>query len=57
MAKQLKTKSLSTSVLGGLGKGLLGLITLLIVVLLITFTIHQLSLKMKPNGLNHMVKN
>ncbi|MEI5995306.1 alpha/beta fold hydrolase [Candidatus Enterococcus mansonii] len=45
MTKQLKTKSLSVRLLKGLGKVILGIITILIVSLVITFTIHQISLK------------
>ncbi|PZL75823.1 alpha/beta hydrolase [Enterococcus plantarum] len=45
MTKQLKTKSLGVRLLQGLGKIILAIITILIVSLLITFTIHQLSLK------------
>ena len=45
MAKQLKTNSLLVRLLQGVGKVILGLIALLIVTLLITFSIHQISLK------------
>ncbi|MBO0439630.1 alpha/beta fold hydrolase [Candidatus Enterococcus ikei] len=45
MTKQLKTKSLGVRLLKGLGKVIFGIITILIVSLMITFTIHQISLK------------